>query len=151
MIARRAGARPAPDAPQPAEVSAPTYQIEHKPLAVVTDWHEFRRILRERCDQLNVSRVTLGAIGGFSDGEAGRLIGRDPPQGFGPVSFPAMLASLGIAVLIVEDAAALARIKGRLVPRNEQCVRAARKRWENRKRRRRRAARRTFKSVVVDE
>lgn len=148
MIARRAGARPAPDAPQPAEVSAPTYQIEHKPLAVVTDWHEFRRILRERCDQLNVSRVTLGAIGGFSDGEAARLIGPDPPQGFGPVSFPAMLAALGIAVLVVEDAAALALIKHRLVPRNEKCVRAARVRWRKRKPRRRRHARRTISTGV---
>lgn len=140
MTADRAGARTAPDEAQPAEAAAPTYQIEHRPLALVKDWHEFRQVLRDRREELKVSCATLGAIGGFSDGEAGRLIGPAAPQDFGHISFPAMLAALGIAILVVEDAAALALIKDRLVPRNEASVRAAQKRWRKRRRRSRRGA-----------
>jgi hypothetical protein len=123
MIARGAGARPAPDLAQPEEAAA-SYQIEHRPLAVVRDWHQFRQAFRDRCTELRVSRLTVDRIGRLPDGQASKLLSAVPDQGFGVRSLPAMLAAVGLALVVVEDAEATARIRPHLVPRNESQVHA---------------------------
>ena len=96
---------------------AESYQIAFRPLAVIRDWNEFRQACRARCDELRIARTTVDIVGGFPAGQTAKLIAPLPPQGFGTVSFAAMLGALGLAMVVVEDAEAIARIRHRLVPR----------------------------------
>lgn len=106
--------------PHAAGMDAPTprHQIAYRPLAIVRDWHQFRKACRDRCAELAVSRITVDTVGGLPAGQTGKLIAPVPPQGFGPLSFASILGALGLAVVLVEDAEAIARIRHRLVPRN---------------------------------
>ena len=76
------------------------------------------RTLRARKEALDVSFATLEDIGGLQAGYLSKLMSPTAPSKvFGPVSLELTLAALGVKILIVEDAAAMARIRSRLVPR----------------------------------
>lgn len=99
------------------DAQSPHYEIPYRPLAVVRDWHQFRQAFRDRCEELRVARITVDTVGGLPSGQTSKLLSVDPDQGFGPMSFPALLGALGLVVVVVEDAEAIARIRHRLVPR----------------------------------
>jgi len=50
-------------------------------------------------------------------GYASTLLAPRPRKRIGPMSLGALLGALGLALVVVEDAAALARVRSRLVPR----------------------------------
>jgi hypothetical protein len=103
----------------------PPDALEHgRVLAQIKSWQDFRECFRLRADALQVARTTLDHVGGFPSGHCSALLA---PFGknFGELSLFAMINVLGLRLLVAEDDEALARIRHRLVLRNERSVRAA--------------------------
>jgi hypothetical protein len=67
--------------------------------------------LRARIAELGISYATLDAIAGWTDTYATKLLAEEPQKYFGPMSFDAMLGSLGIKIALVEDPAKLEKVK----------------------------------------
>lgn len=86
-------------------------------LATVADELDLVRILRDRVDQLNVSRRELSVESGLSEALAEKLLCLPPMKYFGEKSFWNICESLGLAVMIVEDPAATARFAERMAKR----------------------------------
>lgn len=107
---------------------------ERNQLALVADYNDFVRALRARREQLNISMAELDAACGFAAGTAAKYLIEVPPdakfwgQGrthariLGHKSFGTMLFCLGLALSVIEDAAAL-RQAGEFKPRNRSYVR----------------------------
>jgi hypothetical protein len=110
--------------------------LQHfRPLAVARSWDDLRSAFRARCEELSIARTTVDRIGGLPDGQASKLLAPVRDQEMGRISFPAMLGALGLAVVVVEDAEAIAKIRHRLTPRSPQHVNAGEAVLAKRKRR----------------
>ncbi|MHC4043562.1 hypothetical protein [Bradyrhizobium sp. 23AC] len=83
----------------------------------ITDYDGLIQALRDRRDQLDVGHEVLCEIGGLQSGYVSKLLAPRPMKNLGPVSFGALLGALGVAVIIVEDPAAVARVRDRWVKR----------------------------------
>jgi hypothetical protein len=81
---------------------------------------------------LQISFDTLDSVGGLSDRYGVKLLGPKPSKHFGPLSFGAVLGTLAIKLIAVEDRVQLARIKHRLVKRDERQVRTSQTRSKTR-------------------
>lgn len=108
---------------------------QFRPLALCRSWDDLRQALRDRCDELSVARLTVDRVGGLPDGQTSKLLAPVRAQEMGRLSFPAMLAALGLAIIVVEDAESLAKIRHRLVPRSEKNVNADAKMLTRKRRR----------------
>jgi hypothetical protein len=86
-------------------------------LGVARDYHELHQLLRNRADELNVSRSTLDSAGLLADGHASKILSPGKQKILGPVTTGLILQVLGLQLLVVEDLEALGRIKPKLVPR----------------------------------
>jgi hypothetical protein len=86
-------------------------------LGTCNDYRGLQNLLRERAEALNISRNTLDEIGGFAAGHSSKLLAPGLLKNLGPVTLGLMLQSLGVRLVLVEDAAALERISPRLRPR----------------------------------
>lgn len=70
---------------------------------VVTDMEGLQEAFRDRVEDLNVSRIELDAVAGFTPGYASKLL-CDPPMKFvGRNSLPKMLKGTGLALALVVD------------------------------------------------
>jgi hypothetical protein len=80
---------------------------------MISDYRGLIETCRQRADELGISRLEIDRIGGLPSGYAGKLLGRDgggPRQKkMWPVSLEAMLGTLGLKILLIEDEAATAR------------------------------------------
>jgi hypothetical protein len=112
------------------------FQIEHRPLAVCRGWDDLRQAFRARCEELNVARTTVDTVGGLPEGQTSKLLSPVPDQEMGRISFPNLLGALALAVVVVEDAEAIARLRHRLTPRDTKRAHAAAKRATAKKPRR---------------
>lgn len=83
-------------------------------LAEVRDYDGLHRALRQRADELRVSRQDLDEVAGLQSGYAGKLLAPVPIKAIGRATLGPMLGALGLKLLLVEDAEALARIRGRI-------------------------------------
>ena len=87
----------------------------------LTEIHDYAGLvaaLRARKAALDVTFATLEDIGGLQAGYLSKLMSPTAPtKVFGPVSLELTLAALGVKILIVEDAAAMARVLSRLIRR----------------------------------
>ena len=95
-----------------------------EPLATVTNYVDLIVALRARCDALRISREALDHISGLQSGYAGKLLAMPRPQTsmrvLGRTSFDLMLPALGVKLVMVEDEAAMPRLRKRLAdPRAE--------------------------------
>ena len=88
---------------------------EH-PLAVVRSTEDLRNLFRQRVAHFNISLETLDAIAGLPTRYSSKLLASNPPRTFGPISFEALLGALGLMLVALEDAEAIARVQRRLVP-----------------------------------
>jgi hypothetical protein len=88
-----------------------------EPLGTVRTYEDFHRIIRARVESLDISRETVGEIGGLTPRYANKLLSPQPTKGIGRMAFGVLLGSLGLKLLVVEDAEALARVRSRLVKR----------------------------------
>lgn len=70
-------------------------------LATVRDYDQLHRAVRERVDELGVSRETIDRVSGLPDGYASKLLAPVPIKGLGRQSLGPMLQALGL-VLVVE-------------------------------------------------
>lgn len=88
-----------------------------KPAIEVHDYEGLQLALRERAEELNVSRLTLDEATGLPSGYSGKLLCMPPVKSLGPISLGLMLQALGLKLFVAEDYDALAKISRRLVPK----------------------------------
>ena len=84
------------------------------PLAIVRTTDDLREVFRRRVAQLNISLETLDAIAGLPTRYSSKVLGLQPTRRFGQISFEALLGALGLMLIAIEDAEALARVQHRL-------------------------------------
>jgi hypothetical protein len=99
---------------------------ERKSLAVVRSYSELIAALRARRDELEVTHETIDDVSGVASGYTSKVLGpktgsthakRPSQRNLGPVSLGLLLGALGLALVVVEDPAAMVRVRGRLVKR----------------------------------
>ena len=94
-------------------------------LAEVTDYPGLLVALRSRADELQVARETIDEISGLPARYSGKILGLKQVRRIGMLSLGPLLGALGVKLIMVEDAAALKLVAGRLRKRAEGCVRSA--------------------------
>jgi hypothetical protein len=85
-----------------------------RPIGVAHSWDELRDVLRARKDALGVSFETVDDVAGLTLGYSAKLFG-SRHRNFGPRSLDAVLPTLGVCLIVVEDPEQLARLQSRLV------------------------------------
>src|ERR1700704_4485152 len=86
-------------------------------LGICQDYDGLHRILRDRAEELNVSRTTLDEAAGFTPGHASKLLAPRPLKKLGATTLGLMLQVMGLKLVVVEDVEALERISAKLIPR----------------------------------
>lgn len=86
-------------------------------LGEASDYAQLHKILRDRREELDISLFTVGHVAGLQDGYANKLLAPTPMKRLGNFTMGPVLQTLGLKLIVVEDAEALERIKGRLIPR----------------------------------
>jgi hypothetical protein len=85
--------------------------LDERALATVTDYDGMIGALRARMLELGVTNETIGAIAGFASGYVGKLLAPSRIKNLGPMSFGVMLQSLGLKLIVVEDAKTSAKMR----------------------------------------
>ncbi len=87
---------------------------------VIDSYRGLVETCRARADELAISRAEIDRVSGLPAGYAGRLLGRAGagPRGkkMWPISLEAMLGTLGLKILLIEDDAATARTLALRIP-----------------------------------
>lgn len=81
--------------------------------AVIRDYDDLIAAMRERQAELGISNADFEVIAGLPLGYLSKLLGPARVKAFGPMSFSAVLGTLGLALTVTEDAEAVKRIAGR--------------------------------------
>jgi hypothetical protein len=84
---------------------------------LIRDINDLVAAIRARRDELNVSHELLDHLAGLQSGYTSKLLAPEPMKGLGPMSLPALLGALGVALVLVEDSAAIERVRDKWVPR----------------------------------
>jgi hypothetical protein len=92
-------------------------------LGEFSDYNELITALRARAAELNLSGETIDAVSGLPTHYASKLLGPSQIRRLGAVSFGAFFGALAVRGVLVEDKAAVARIRSRITPRDERYVR----------------------------
>jgi hypothetical protein len=103
---------------QPPAPGAIPPEIREVPIGVADDYASLVAVLRARKEALNISFECIDAVSGVCSGYAAKLLGPTPCKSLGTMSLGAILQTLGLKLLIVEDVAALARVQSRYLPRS---------------------------------
>jgi hypothetical protein len=90
---------------------------------MISDYNEFIAAVRERVDEIDISRLELDYQAGLTPGHSGKLLGRSLTKGFGKLSLGPVLGAIGCKLLLVEDTEQTARIRKRAKPRDNNQVR----------------------------
>jgi len=88
-------------------------------LAEVTSPSDLHNALRQRADQLGVTREVLDQVSGLTSGYSSKLLAPEPSKMFGRVSLSLMLSALGCRLVLLADPTAapfLARLPKRQRP-----------------------------------
>src|SRR5262249_18674696 len=72
-------------------------------LAIVRTYHDLRKALAARSDELGLSRLELDHHAGLASGHSGKLLGGRAVKKFGIISLEVMLAALGVHLVLVQD------------------------------------------------
>jgi hypothetical protein len=86
-------------------------------LAVIHDYDELLAAIRARRDELQITHETIDDVSGLQPGYTSKLFAPRPIRHLHSVSLGLVLGALGLAIVLVEDQIALARVSGRLVKR----------------------------------
>lgn len=78
---------------------------------------ELLNALRDRRDALNISHETIDGIAGLQSGYTSKLLAPRPVKNLGPMSFGSLLGAMGLAVIVIEDPQAVARVRHLWQPR----------------------------------
>jgi hypothetical protein len=98
---------------------------EPKVVGEFRDYDALLSVLRQRAAELNLAGQELDRVSGLPDRYAQKLLGPRPVRRLGPVSFAPFLGALGLRAVLVEDKAALDKVRRQTTPRNSSFVRAA--------------------------
>lgn len=90
---------------------------EPRQLATVRSYEELHAAMRARAAELEVTRETIDAVSGLQSGYAGKVLAPKPMKRLGPTTLPLMLGALGLALVVVEDEIALAKVAPQLTKR----------------------------------
>jgi hypothetical protein len=82
--------------------------------------------LRDRVENLGISRETVGALAGAPDGYAQKVLSLSQTRRIGFQSLSGFLSALSVKLVLVEDTAALERNSPLYKPRNDPHFRSAR-------------------------
>jgi hypothetical protein len=82
----------------------------------VSDYSALVQAVADRSEQLEVSRNELDRLSGLADGATAKIISPRPAKRFGIVSLGAILQSLGLILVVVEDPVARDKTLARRVP-----------------------------------
>jgi hypothetical protein len=85
--------------------------------APIRSMSELVQALRDRRDALNISHETIDSISGLQSGYTSKLLAPKPIKNLGPMSFGSILGALGLAVVVVPDPQAEAKVVERWEPR----------------------------------
>jgi hypothetical protein len=88
--------------------------------AEATDYDGLRRAIRNRIEQLNVSRSTLDSVSGLPSGYCAKILSEGEakdPRRFGMLSLGLVLQATGLRMLLVADREALAKVTPMLAER----------------------------------
>jgi hypothetical protein len=92
---------------------------DERRLAQVTDYDGMIAALRARMYELGVTNETVDAITGLQSGYVGKLLAPTRIKNLGPTSFGLMLQSLGLKLIVVEDAENSEKMRPRWVKREK--------------------------------
>ena len=85
-----------------------------QPLGICRTSDDLRAVMRRRVAELNISLDTLDHIAGLPTRYCSKVLRVQPTRGFGQFSLDGLLGALGLMLIVVEDAEALARVQRRL-------------------------------------
>jgi hypothetical protein len=83
---------------------------------ICADYSDVISALRDRTDELQISRGAIDAIAGLSEGYSAKLLSENPSKVLGPMSMGATLQTLGLRLMLIEDTAASQRTIARRTP-----------------------------------
>jgi hypothetical protein len=89
-----------------------------EPLAEFSDYESLRRAIVAAKDKRDISFSLLDEITGAPSGYYSRVLGPKPPKRMSINSLIWVLGGLGVKAVLVEDPAALAKVRGRFVARD---------------------------------
>jgi hypothetical protein len=95
-------------------------------LAVARDYDELLAAIRARRDALKVPHLVIDDVAGLQTGYASKLLADPPIRNLGAVTLGPLLGTLGLAIALVHDGAALVKVEDRLTPRRHAPKRADR-------------------------
>ena len=90
-----------------------------------SDYNEMISALRARAAELNLSGETIDTVSGLASRYASKLLGPTQIRRLGVVSLGPFFGALAVRGVLVEDKAAVVRLRSRTAPRNESYVRSA--------------------------
>jgi hypothetical protein len=100
-------------------------QSEPRVIAEFSNYDEMLSGLRLRAAELNLSGEQVDCYSGLPARYTQKLLGPNPIRRLGAISLGPFLGALGVRCLIVEDTAAVERLRRQTTPRNQSFVRAA--------------------------
>jgi hypothetical protein len=96
----------------------------------LASYEELVSALRERADALDISRDVIDEVAGLPDHYSSKILSLGNIKRIGIRSLWPLLGALGLKLLVVEDPAAVERLRSRYVRRNPAKVISAKARWE---------------------
>jgi hypothetical protein len=109
-----------PEGPQsvaPAAKRAPASKMPAVAPRVIEDYSQFVEAIRDRSNELGMTREELDHQAGHQSGYSGKLLSRKHIKRFGFSSLGPTLGALGLKILLIEDTAQTATIRARMRPR----------------------------------
>jgi hypothetical protein len=94
-----------------------------KVIGEFADYNQMITVPRARAADLNLSGETIDEVSGLPSRYAAKLLGPNQIRRLGATSLGAFLGALAVRCLIVEDKAALERLKTRIIPRQASYIR----------------------------
>lgn len=85
-----------------------------RPLGVAYCYRDLQRLLRSRAFELNTTFMALDEVSGTQSGYCAKLLGPNPNKNLGPMSFDALMPTLGVGLIVAEDLELAALMRERL-------------------------------------
>lgn len=92
--------------------------LDRRLLATVQDYDGLVAALRNRAGELGLTFELIDLVAGFTARYASKVLGPSKTKNIGRMSFDALLGTLGLKVVLIEDPEALAKVQGRFQERH---------------------------------
>ena len=84
---------------------------------LISDYTGLVEAIRQRVDEMGLTRMELDHQAGLQSGYSGKLLSRKQLRSFGKASLGPTLGAIGCRLILVEDPAQADLIKARMTPR----------------------------------